>query len=250
MRKIQMYVILPIAVISIICIWFVPQEFPFWSNLSKTIPLVLTVIIISYNNIAYFYKSIRRLVMFIKGDTVSWSSSFKCNINSPIEEIHSNIENFIHKEKFKVIKKSETKYNLGLLENGIYKHIEIFITQISDGYRFKIQYTSSVSYKDSRTQFQEFESLIDRLLQNFRYTNCSYSIKIIFSKFNPFYILTIKHIDKPKKLNFILTFEDDGLAVKIYPNSLEASSSERNKILKIFKDYITVSSIGKHIDTI
>lgn len=249
MKKIQNFILLPISIISIISIWFFPSSSVIWTNISKTIPLIFSILVIAYNNIAMFYKLIRRAIIWWSGDTVSWESTFKCFVFSELGEVNRKIDTFIGEQKLIVINRTSTKYDLKFKEEGHTKNIEIFLTQKPDKVQIRFVYCSSVAYKDSKNEFNFFDKKLLEFLSKFEHSNGRYSLKIILKKYNPFYILSVQHINKPKKIDFRLEFEDDGVNLKLYPYSLEATSEDKGKIQRVFKDYITVSSIGERVST-
>lgn len=249
MKKFQNMIILPILILSVLAIWFFPNNSVIWVNISKTIPIIISILTILYNNVAFFYKKVRRLVAYIGGDTVSWESSFKCLTKDSIQNVIYKIDAFIDELGLTMENKTRSKYKLSFKERGHTKYIDIYLTEKQEGVQIRFAYQASVSYKDSKNEFKFFDKKLTSFLSDIKYNQGKYSLKIIFNKYNPFYILSVRHIDKPKKIDFRLEFEDEGVKLVLYPRALEATSTDKEKIIKVFKEYITTSSIGEHVDT-
>lgn len=261
---------IPVIIATIILIASVsltllkPDKAPNWIEGFNAI----LVAIIAYSQFIYthskeFFILVNKMIAWFKGDTVSWSSSYKFSFHAEDSyRFQEDIEGFRNrlKDSFKDAKLSRVSIN----ENSAYMnmdylgytrtleiHLDLKEQNIS---QIKFFYKCSLSYKDSKSEIKRFSEVLDLISKNHKVISSDsanhpsqlelYSIKMSFSRFNPFYKLSVKNISNIKDVRFRLTFVEDDTTIKITNNSLSAISKNKNNLFNVLKDYVALSNIG------
>lgn len=234
-------------------------NFPVWLAIATSIfGVASSYLQFIYNNWDDAFILINKLFAWFKGDTVSWKGSFKFFTNTEFEfrdlvkEFTNDLKNYLTGAKITNLDIHESNATFRLEYLGYERNIDLFLDKRIDYSQLRLKYSSTTSYKDSKKEHVNFLNLIEIFSKKFVFypnpntkrTNPLYSVEIIFSKFNPFYRLTIKHLGTPENISFALKFKENGADVHIYNKKLEIHTEEKDTMAKILNDYVALSSIG------
>ncbi len=124
----------------------------------------------------------------------------------------------------------------------------------TDLVKLQLSYECSLSYKDSKKEINRFSCFLSEVSKGHEIIGTdtaeqnsqleSYSVKISFSKFNPFYRLTVKNVSDVKDIKFLLSFTEGRTTIKTNRNTLNVSSKDKDELLSVLENYVALASIG------
>ncbi|CZR03702.1 hypothetical protein [Trichococcus collinsii] len=245
-------------IIAISLIFTDTEKFPLWLTLAVPIfGIVTSYVQFIYNNWDVAFILWHKILAWFQGETVSWTGSCKFLTNTDfdfrvmVKEFTSDLKNSFKGSKITKLVIHENNASFGFDYLGYERNIDLFLDIRTDYKQLRLKYSSTSSYNDSKKEHVNFLSFIEIFSKKFVFypnpntkrTNPLYSVEIIFSKFNPFYRLTIKHLGKPESIKFELKFQEEDAQIHIYNKKLEIHTEGKDTLAKILKDYIALSSI-------
>lgn len=263
MKKWSFFGATSILIASIIFSLAKPDIAPEWLDAINTIiAAILAYSQFLYSNSKNVFIFVNKILSNLKNDTVVWKGSYKFSLWSDnyffcehVKSLKKRIEKKFTKGKIKHLKINKTSATFKFFDKGYSRDISLYVDKIGeDMYQIRFSYECSLSYRDSKQEIERFSELLSEVSKGYSVIGSDeaednsqldlYSVKISFSKFNPFYRLTVKNISDVEDINFTLKFIDDETTVEIGNNTLSASAKKKEKLLSVLKNYVALSSIG------
>lgn len=192
--------------------------------------------------------------MRLSRDTVAWQATDVFDVDSSFD-FNRHCKKYIDQLNSKeviasVITENATKIVVELHVGKKQELLKIFLSDKDDFYQIKFIQSSSMSYKDSRSEYIHFQSLIEKFKKYMSQVDGTsyflgraelFTVSLQFKKSNPFYHLTVRHVDNVEIESFNLEFTDGDVKVKISKNSITLISKEKDNISLALKNYIAIS---------
>lgn len=243
------------------------EDIPNWlSNLSSILSAVIAYFLFLKDHSIKVFLYWNRIKGYFKKDTVAWIGTYKFSFYDEEYNFREDVYSLIERIKItfdgdvsvKSIDNDNENYaTFTMMLNGYNRIIRVHHNQSLDEniHKLTISYEVSISYSDSRTEIYRYSTFLDLLNKNHKVigreaiTDNSekeiYAVNLSFSKNNPFYGLTIKHIDeKAKSVKFNLKFEVENIKITTTKNTLKAVSTNKEQLVNVLKDYVAISTIG------
>ncbi|HDP1318803.1 MULTISPECIES: hypothetical protein [Enterococcus] len=250
--------------VSIVLSIWKPDDAPRWIEAFNTIlAAVLAYIQFIYSNSKDFFIFVNKLLAWIKHETVVWTASYKFSFRSNSEySFGDDVQGFKNRitTKFPEAKVQHLKINdesasFKFNYAGYPREITIHVDhKEADLFQIRLTYECSLSYKDSKKEIDRFSYFLSEISKNHEVIGTDtaeqksqlevYSVKISFTKFNPFYRLTVKNVSDVKDIKFNLSFTEGESTIKTNKNTLNVSSRDKNELLSVLENYIALASIG------
>lgn len=241
---------------------------PIWlKNISAIFSAFIAYFLFLKDHSIKVFVGWNKLKGIFKKDTVAWTGTYKFSFYE--EEDYNfikNVDSLIKRIKitFKedvdikdIDNNNENYATFTIMRKGYERKIRVQHQQKIDEniHQLTINYAVSVSYSDSRTEIKNYKEFLDLLNKEHKVIGKEaindnsekeqYIINMSFYKYNPFYGLSIKHIDKrAKSVEFSLKFRVDGMQISTTKNTLKAVSENKEQLINVLNDYITLSTIG------
>lgn len=265
MKKKIMIILSTVYVIAAVVISFInPEKASYWINVGNTVVAVLIAYFqILYSNSKVVFIWSNKVIAWFKHETVVWIGSYKFSFRVRQDySFDEDVKGFIRRigilypeAKIESLKINSQSATFRFIHAGYPRNISLYLDYHDDeNYQIRIKYESSLSYCDSKKEIKRFDDFLNEVSKGHEIIGSDtakdkallelYSVKISFSKFNPFYRLTVKNISKVKNISFNLSFKDGGAFIETTKNTLKASSKDKNELLSVLKDYVALSSIG------
>lgn len=226
-----------------------------------TVSLIVSAAIFFYNEINFIFVLFNKIKISCKNPTVFWTAT--STIYSDNEELFKErnstfISNLREKGEIQNINIDQNDQNLFKITITNKREMNIFIVRqyintYDDDYKITFKYSSNMSYKESKDEYDYFLKLVNIYSYSLskkekveEYTDQglipSYTLTVEFKDYNPYYSVLMKNINSEKIKSFRLNFSVNGADIKIIDNKLTVTSKEEEKIRKISNDYIAISS--------
>lgn len=225
--------------------------------------LSTALIMYGYNHWQRFFISWRKLMAFIWEKTVTWEAKyvFYVEADQNFTEIAKKFKTYlVNEEKFKVQKSKiqNERAEFSIMTKAVITTVILTVNPINGADEFRLAFTSSAAYKESKLQIKNFEVVLNDLmkvmpplidvseLEMADSLKAKYSVKIQLGLYNPFYRLTLNHVDSlANQPNWNLKLvEDKSLTVRIQEHTMSATSTDKDKILNVLKEYVAVATVG------
>lgn len=201
--------------------------------ITNLVALFLFIIPVLYNNINKIFVSVHKFLTFIINPQVNCVGEFSIDVTDMNFDEYSHL--FLDKIEFEdaridVIGNKAVfghRYgNFELIYDEYYKNINLY-------------FPLTMSYRDSKKNYlKKYFSLCDILINDFRNSSPIYEVRIDFVGFNPFHRLFIKRFEETEVDDFNLELTDRNCKIKIIENSIFISSSNRDRLYDVMKEYI------------
>lgn len=218
-------------------------------NISITIiGLVTAYIQILYKESLSVFLHWRKICSKFNRDTVVWNSSSKYTFSNDLKLKHldkisrtfQDIPNVVISSK----RNTSESIELQLIYENVLHTVILSFVNYDEYSNLIINYNTSVSYPNSKEEFNKFIKLSDvvkKELSELINSDELHSIDITFTKSNPFYKFIVNHIDESKNAKFHLQFKEDENDVNIYNNKIKITSKSILYIRNVLGNYIVVS---------
>lgn len=251
-------------------IFFILYLFDLWNDflpgtmdtLISTVTLIVAASIFFYNEINFIFIFFNKTKIAFKNPTVFWKAT---------TTIYSDDNNKYFKDRNRdfvstLREKSEIKnFNIDHDDESLFKltiinhrEMNIFIykeyaNDITEDYNITFKYSSSMSYRDSKNEYEYFLSLVNiycyplakqEKLEEYTDQDLepSHTLSIEFKEYNPYHTVLMKNISSNKINSFRINFSVNGAKIDIIDNKLTVVSKDEDVIKKISNDYIAISS--------
>lgn len=222
---------------------------------SKNINIIITFIGLFTAYIQILYKESlfvflhwRKVCSKFNRDTVVWNSSSKYTFSNELQLKHLDKISKTFRTIPNVVISSERNTSesieLMLTYENVLHIVTLSFVNFDEYSNLIINYNTSVSYPNSKEEFNKFIKLSDvvkKELSELINSDELHSIDITFTKSNPFYKFIVNHIDESKNAKFHLQFKEDENDVNIYNNKIKVTSKSILYIRKVLGNYIVVS---------
>ena len=240
---------------------------PDWiSNLASILSAITAYFLFLKENSIKVFLYWNKMKGYFKKDTVAWVGTYKFSFYDEEYNFKDDVYFLIERIKItfdenvsvKFIDNDNENYaTFTLMLNGYNRIIRVYYNQSLDEnvHKMTISYEVSISYSDSRTEINRYNTFLDLLNKNHKVIGIEavtensekeiYAVKLSFYKYNPFYGLTIKHIDeRAKSVKFNLKFEMENMNITTTKNTLKAVSTNKEQLINVLRDYVAISTIG------
>lgn len=187
-------------------------------------------------------------------DTVAWKATYVFNVDVCFD-FEKYCKEYIKQLNSKkviasVIKQTATRIIIELHDGKKQQLLKIFLSDKDDVFQIRFVQSASMAYKDSKSEYMYFQSLIEKFKKYISQVDGKsyflgrdelFTVSLQFKKNNPFYHLTVKHVDNVDIEKFDLKFNDGNVEVKISKNSITLISEEKDDIALALKNYIAIS---------
>lgn len=227
-----------------------PELFNFKSiNIAITfIGLIAAYIQILYKESLSVFLFWRKFCSKFNRDTVVWNSSSKYTFSNELEFKHLDKISRTFRTIPNVVVSSERNTSdsieLQLTYENVLHTVNLSLINYDEYSNLIINYNTSVSYPNSKNEFNKYINFTDVIKRELRELSNSgelHSIDITFTKSNPFYKFIVNHIDESKNAKFHLQFKEDENDIHIYNNKIKVTSKSTLYIRKVLENYIVVS---------
>ncbi|HFD1744218.1 TPA: hypothetical protein QFP15_000806 [Enterococcus faecium] len=264
MKKWPILVATFVLVASIIFSICKPDDAPGWiESINTILAAVLAYFQFIYSNSKDVFIFVNRLLARVKQETVVWKASYKFSFKLNSEYSFSeDIRGFIKRinkqfpdGKIERLKINDQSATFKFMYEGYPRELSVYAdSSESDLVRLTLNYECSLSYKDSKKEIDRFSWFLSEVSKGHEIIGTDtaehnsqleiYSVKISFSKFNPFYRLTVKNVSDVKDIKFCLSFTEGKTTIKTNRNTLKVSSKDKDELLSVLKNYVALASIG------
>lgn len=203
------------------------------------------------NNVFIIWN--KYVLSFFRNSTSAWSATHRYYLKDfNIDKEFDNLVNSLKRSGWRIEKKScnNRKIEVTASLDGLKRTFKIYETEKSECIQVKFSYETSINTRQANTEWKNFKRVISKfeealpLLRGIpQEERAIYVISIKLNKYNPFYRLAIRHLDKPQKVKFKLSFTEDDVYVEIEPHTIKATSDNIESIEKVLSDYIVMSRL-------
>lgn len=225
-----------------------------YQNVILTLSVIVSYVQFLYNQSNDVFIIWNKYVLsFFRHSTSAWSATHRYYLKEfNIDTEFDNLLDSLKSAGWRIEKRS---CNNGKIEvtaslNGLKRTFEIYETEKSDCIQVKFSYETSINTRQANAEWKNFKRVISEFEEGLpllreipQEERAIYVISIKLNKYNPFYRLAIRHLDKPKKVNFKLSFVENGVNVEIEPHTIKAISNSIESIEKVLNDYIVMSRL-------
>ncbi|QMU86679.1 MULTISPECIES: hypothetical protein [Latilactobacillus] len=221
-------------------------------SLTALVPILTAL----YTEVDWIYIKINKFLAFHSANTVSLEPRFSRISNSTrsLEEIDQKIRSILQNENIKVYDKRsapnnhENLYYTVLDENQLKFNLNLSKEPCKEGERISLKGEYQVSYRDVDKTWKEFVKLKSIIFNTFsnkedEIPRADIMIRTNDVKFNPFYRLTVRHLDNKKIERFNLKFSEGDLEVTTSLHQIYATSKDEADIEKVISEYVPLSKI-------
>lgn len=193
------------------------------------------------------------ILSFFRNSTSAWSATHRYYLNEfNIEKEFNNLVDSLKSAGWRIQKKScnNSKIEVTASLNGLKRTFKIYETEKSECIQIKFSYETSINTRQANAEWKNFKRVISKFEEGLpllrkipQEERAIYIISIKLNKYNPFYRLAIRHLDKPQKVAFKLNFSEKGVNIEIEPHTIKAISDNIESIEKVLNDYIVMSRL-------
>ncbi len=267
--KLILIFILPTTILLSVVLASILQEdtIPAWfKNISAISSALIAYFLFLKDHSIKVFILWNKLKGLFKRDTIAWKGTYKFSFYEENYNFIKDVDSLIKRIKLTFEDDVEIKHidnnnenyaSFTIMLKGYNRMIRVYNKPSIDEntYRLSVEYEVSVSYSDSRTEIKRYNEFLNVLSKSHKVigkesiTDNSekelYAINLSFSKYNPFYGLSIKHIDdKAKSVKFNLKFEVENIKITTTKNTLKAVSENKEQLINVLNDYVALSTIG------
>lgn len=268
-RRVILVFIIPTVIFLTVLVTsiFGTESVPFWiRNLSTISSALIAYFLFLKDHSTKVYLYWHKFLGIFKRDTVSWSGTYKFSFIEDDYNFQYDVNNLIERVKasfeqdvaISMIDNDNENYaTFKISYRGRTRNIKVSHNQKLDEniHRLNVNYEVSLSYSDTRTEIDRYRQFLNLLSTNHKDLGKEmiednsdrelHAIKMSFTENNPFYGLTVKHIDeRAKKVKFLLSFDLNGIKITSTNYTLKAVSEDREQLINVLKEYIALSNIG------
>ncbi|MFR4285574.1 MAG: hypothetical protein ACLUQ0_05540 [Enterococcus italicus] len=124
-------------------------------------------------------------------------------------------------------------------------NIAIITFSIITSNKIKIQSYSKINYRDSKDEINQIFDYVLRKWNSFTHLNPvneTYSLKVKFSKENPFYGLYVQKVSLDREVSFILRYTIDSVNYVVSNRSIEATTIKKEALDKISNNFLVLAN--------
>lgn len=194
------------------------------------------------------------IISFFLNTTSAWTASHLYYVKDfDMEKEYKCLIDVLTENGWEIQKKKCSKDIIEITGklNNIPRTFQIFKNEKIDFTRIRFQYSSAVNSKRAMVEWKRFKKVATDFEQELPLMKQTlpqeyktiYTISIKLDKYNPFYRLSLRHLEKPKNMDFRLTFTENDVDIKIEPHTIEASGQNIEDIEQVISDYIVMSRL-------
>lgn len=241
MKRFKIFMVILVSVVAIIFSIFEPKVV----NYSSINSVISIVAILSFvfqflqKESNFVFINYRKFINLINRDTVVWNSTVSYIFDN-CKKIDDIISIIFTIQGISVLESDYKTDRVYLKIKYMGCNHDINIVQDKEYNKLIVEYTTSVSYRDSRNEFRKFKLILDTLEMNT--SNISplmYSVNISFTKAIPVYRYLVRNLEENADIQYKLSFkEEKNTEIHMYNNKLEIISKSKENIEQILKNYI------------
>lgn len=203
------------------------------------------------NDVFIFWN--KHILSFFRQSTSAWSATHRYYLKEfNIDNEFNNLVDSLKSAGWKIVKRYHVGSKIEVIASlhGLQRTFKLYETEKNDYVQVKFSYETSINTRKAIKEWANFKRIIGKfeeglpLLRDISEEDRAiYVISIELDDYNPFYRLAFRHLDKPKELEFNLSFVENGVNVEIEPHTIKATSDNIESVEKVLTDYIVLSRL-------